>query len=274
MSERPLVYLLVLNYKGFDDTVECVDNLLQQGYDNFKIVVLDNDSQDSSFEKLAEKYPDLLVVQTGANLGYAGGNNVGIRLAQQAGAKYVGVLNNDITADPFMVNKIVEAMEQDEKLAMTGPVILEWDRDIVQSAGARISLYTGDSIFYHQGEIFDELKQKDTAQYKLNDLGGAALFVRTEVLEKIGLIPEDYFLFYEETEWCLKAKKAGFKLACVPTTFIHHKESSSIGKVDGLRAEYMTKNQKLFVKRNGNATEKMVFGCLNMAKKIYHRISV
>jgi hypothetical protein len=204
---KPLVYLIILNYKGYRDTCECVDNLLQQDYGNYKILIVDNDSQDESYEKLKVHYPELEILPTGKNLGYAGGNNIGIRKALEAGAEYVGVLNNDIKAEPDMVTQIVRAMEANVKLAMAGPAICEWDSDIIQSAGAKLSFYTANSILYHKGENYRDLdKEKPIASHYL---GGAALFVRTSVLEQIGLIPECYFLFFEETEWCVKANRAG-----------------------------------------------------------------
>lgn len=270
IRNKPLVFLIVLNYKGYEDTCECVDNLLQQDYENYKILILDNDSQDQSYEKLIMRYPDIQIIQTGKNLGYAGGNNIGIQIAIKEGAQYIGILNNDIKAETGVISEMVKVFAHDERLGMVGPAICEWDSDIIQSAGAKISFYTGDSILYHKGENYFELDKKNMIYG--NYLGGAALFVKTSILSEIGLIPECYFLFFEETEWCIKTVKSGYYVACDLKVRIWHKESATVNRISNVKKYYLDRNRILFIKRNAMFYEKIYFGCLLILQTIYRRL--
>ena len=267
---KPLVYLIVLNYKGYGDTCECVDNLLQQNYENYKILIVDNDSQDESFEKLRIRYPQIPIVQTGKNLGYAGGNNIGIHIAVKEGAQYIGILNNDIRAEEDVVSKMVTAFAQDDKLGMIGPAICEWNSDIIQSAGASINFFTGNSILYHKGESYLEI-EKSNIIYG-NYLGGAALFFRPSILDAIGNIPECYFMFFEETEWCVKAVKSGYLVACDLDARIWHKESAAVNKISNMKRYYLDRNRILFIKRNARLYQRLVFTFLLILQTVYRRL--
>lgn len=270
VKNEPLVFLIVLNYKGYEDTCECVDNLLQQNYGNYKILIVDNDSQDQSYEKLVMRYPYIQIIQTGKNLGYAGGNNIGIQIAVKEGAQYIGILNNDIKAEVDVVAEMVTAFAHDERLGMIGPAICEWNSDIIQSAGAKISFYTGNSILYHKGENYLELNRRNMIYG--NYLGGAALFFRTSILDEIGQIPECYFLFFEETEWCAKTIKSGYFVACDLKVRIWHKESATVNKISNIKKYYLDRNRILFIKRNAKLHERICFECLLILQTVYRRL--
>lgn len=269
ISNEPLVYLIILNYKGYEDTCECVDNLLQQDYVNYKILIVDNDSQDESYEKLVCRYPDLQVIQTGENLGYAGGNNVGIQIAMQNGAKYIGILNNDIKAESNLISEMIKAFEGDEKLGMAGPAICEWEKDEIQSAGANVNMFTTNTTLNYRSQNYQMIPK---TPIECDYVGGAAMFVRKKVIEDIGNIPEIYFLFFEETEWCIHARKKKYKVQCIPSVRIWHKESSAVNKISDMKLYYQDRNKVIFEKRNATKFQFFVFVIYDLLQIVIRKI--
>ena len=133
------VFIVVLNYKNLADTVACLASLRKITYNRYRIVVVDNDSQDGSYESLKEQETDCCIIQSGENRGYAAGNNIGIRYALEQGADYVCILNNDVEVEPDFLTKLVQYMESEPDVGMTGPVVYEYDqREKIQSAGFSI----------------------------------------------------------------------------------------------------------------------------------------
>lgn len=256
MAERPLVWIIVLNYKGLQDTLECLASLASVTYPNFKVAVVDNCSADGSEQAIRAAYPGHLVLQTGQNLGYAGGNNAGIRLALEHKVEYVCLLNNDTTVTPEFLDPLVNWLEQDEISGIAGPMVCDhYHQGTIQATGSRANLWLGKFYQINPGRKRDEVRGVIEADY----VAGACLLIRSELIKKIGLIPEEYFLFFEETEWCLKAKRAGQKVVCVCQSLIFHKGSKSIQKVSGTQEYYMTRNQIIFEKRNATWFQLQVF---------------
>lgn len=250
------VHIVVLNYNGYEDTIACVESLLKIQYKNYKIIVVDNASTNDYATLQQNLARDIILLQTGKNLGYAGGNNVGIQWALEDGADYVCVLNNDTEVEPDFLKQLVDFAETNPDCGMVGPAILEFDEpELVQTTGAMINIAKGADLPLNQGKPIDEVEKVIACDY----IGGACMLVRKEVMEKIGLIPENYFLFYEETEWCCRAKQAKFGVYCLTTAHIYHKGSSSINKVQGLSKYLLYRNRVVFVKRNGTFTEKAKF---------------
>ena len=253
------VYIIVLNYKNLADTVACLASLHNIKYKNYHIVVVDNDSQDGSCEYLKEHEKDCCILQSGENRGYAAGNNIGIRYALEQGADYVCILNNDVEAEPDFLTKLVRYLESAPDVGMTGPVVYEFaERDRIQSAGFSITVGRGGTKPLLQGKTRTAIRADKKVEF-CDGLGGACLLVKREVLEKAGLIPENYFLFFEEMEWCLTIRKKGYKLATVLTAEVYHKGSATLKKTGTLSRYYMARNQALFVRRNGTSLDLCTF---------------
>ena len=252
------VFIVVLNYKNLEDTIACLASLRKITYNRYRIVVVDNDSRDGSYEYLKEHETDCCIIQSGENRGYAAGNNVGIHYALEQGAEYVCILNNDVEVEPDFLTKLVQYMESEPDVGMTGPVVYEYNqREKIQSAGFSICVRTGRTQPLWQGKHKKELSGKHIIVS--DGLSGTCLLVRREVLEKAGLIPENYFLFFEEMEWCLRIRKKGYKLATVLTAAVYHKGSATLKKTGTLSRYYMARNQALFVRRNGTALDLCTF---------------
>ena len=270
-ADLPLVYIIILNWNGWKDTIECVDSCLQLRYPAFRILVVDNASSDGSETILRAQFPHIELMQTGANLGYAGGNNVGISHALANGADYLWLLNNDTKVDPGALDEMVRVAIDDATVAMVGPKILLHSRpQYLNCVGSTINLLTGQPRLIGLGEKddgrFDGNKEMDS-------LSGCSLLVSKEIVEKVGLMDERFFLYYEETDWILRAKRAGYRMMYVSQAKIWHKVSASIGGHQSpLMLYYMTRNNPLLMRRNAGdaafACYLLIYLCLVIPKKM------
>lgn len=247
----PKVLIAVLNWNRAADTIECVASLHNLDYQRFEIVVVDNASTDGSVEALEARFPGLAMLRNPRNLGYAGGNNAGIRYALDRGADCVLVLNNDTVVDKDLVRHLVVAMRREPHAGIVGPLIYDYREPTkVWFAGASIDWATGESPHWGLGE-------RDNGQFnrviEVERVTGCAMMVSRSVFERVGLFDPDYFLYYEDVDLCVRAAKAGFKSYCVQPAKVWHKESSSTGATRGsaLHAYYHTRNRLLFLHKHG-----------------------
>lgn len=270
MDEKS-VAIILLNWNAYNDTVECLHSLEKLVYQNFHVFLVDNDSKDQSYEKLRAGQLSgafnlqLTIIQSGSNMGCAGGNNVGMKAAYEQGYEYLWMLNNDTIVDQHSLTRLVDEMETDHKIGIVGSKIINMNNNLVWFAGGSINPYLGTSKPYgidqQESEEFNMRKEVDFVV-------GCSMLFRRELIELIGWLDEDYFIYYEDTDWNLKAKKAGMKIVYVPDSLIYHKESSST-KSEELSphyAYYLMRNGYLFVKRN-NPKYKMI-ALLYMAYRI------
>lgn len=223
----PKVFIIVLNWNGHQDTIECVDSLKKVTYPDYEIVIVDNGSTDGSEEILRRRFPDIALIQTGENLGYTGGNNAGIRYALGKGADYMVLLNNDTVVDKDFVTALVAAAEADRSIGIASSKVYFYDRpDVIWYAGATLNLKTGKSK--HLG-----YNEKDSGQFgamqETDRACGCSMMVTREVCERIGLMDPEYFCYAEEAEWSVRARKAGYKVVLVPNSKTWHKVSAATG---------------------------------------------
>lgn len=246
---QPKVAVILLNWNGKEDTLECLASVKQLDYSNYEIVLVDNGSIDGSVDAFTKYYPDVILLQTGENLGYAGGNNVGISYALDNKAEYVLLLNNDTVIDVQLINAFIEASKAIGIPAILGGKIYYYAQpDTLWYAGARWIPSKLD--FEHIG-----LGQKDAPIYdlisKTDYVTGCLMFVPTEIFRQVGLLDEDFFLIYEETDWCYRAKKYGYDCYYIPTAKIWHKISVSFGGSQSPIFEYfMARNRLLWASKH------------------------
>jgi GT2 family glycosyltransferase len=250
------VFIIILNFNGYQDTIKCVESLSNILYKNFRIIIVDNNSTDNSVLILKQTFPKIDIIQTEANLGYAAGNNFGIKYAVECGAQYLCILNNDTIAHEDFLSPLVRRLNSNSQKTIIGPMILEKDNHTIQSTGARIDMLRGRVPVINSGKIKKEISNK---LIECDYIGGACLLFRCDSINELGLFPENYFLFYEETEWCLRAKKNGFQIVCDPSTSIVHEGSSSIKRVSGLIEYLLSRNRVVFMRRNSNVYTFSVF---------------
>jgi len=242
------VSLIILNWNGLGDTIECVESCFRLDYPVFRIVLVDNGSSDGSETTLREMFPGVTFIQTGANLGYAGGNNAGIRNALVEGADYIWLLNNDTVVAPDALNALVTQAEADLSIGMVGSKILTYSRPtLLLYAGGRIDISTGETKHIGYGcEVDGPFDRAGDTGY----ITGCSMLVTRRLIEDIGLMNETYFLYFEETEWCVKAQRAGYRLVYAPGSVVYHKESAAARRMGGAMIYYMVRNRLRFIARN------------------------
>lgn len=237
----PIVTVVVLNWNNAPDTVECLESLRAVRYPAMRILVVDNGSVDGSEPTLRARFRDLPLLQTGANLGFAGGNNAGIRRALAEGADYVLLLNNDTTVDSGFVDALVAAARAHPDAGMLCPKILLHDRpDVLWYAGASFHPWLGWGR--HRGH-----GQRDTGRFgTVEDTDrptGCSLLVSRELCERVGVLREEFFCYAEDLEWGLRARDAGYRILYVPSAMVWHKVSRSTGGTRSTAAlRYQTRN--------------------------------
>lgn len=244
----PSVLIIILCYNGIHDTLACLESLHAVDYPTSKVslLVLDNASTDSTPQVVRQRFPNVTVIENGGNLGFAGGNNVGLRYALQQGYDYALLLNNDTEVAPDFLRILVEAAESDPQIGVVGPTITYYERpDLIWSAGGWIDWRHGCVIGYNTNEV-------DTGQFQaprqVDYVTGCALLVKRKVLEQAGLLDERFFMYYEETEWCVRIGRAGFTVMHIPAAKVLHKIPLNARFDKEYLAYYMTRNRLLFLR--------------------------
>ncbi|MGX7419010.1 glycosyltransferase family 2 protein [Carnobacterium gallinarum] len=256
-SNLSSVYFIILNYNNAPDTLECVDSIEKLEYGNYKVVLVDNQSKDNSAEILQKELPQHKFIQTGANLGYAAGNNIGMKYAIEDGADYICILNNDVIVNSDFLTILVDYLSTHPKVGLVGPRICEYeDQSILESAGSNVDFKKGRVTRLYHGEPEQNVYGK---VIPCDYVGGACMLLKADLIQEVGYIPENYFLFYEENEWCVTIKKAGYQIVCVADARVVHKGSASINKVSGLSEYFMYRNLVIFMRRNASFKNKVIF---------------
>ncbi|MGP9076919.1 glycosyltransferase family 2 protein [Geobacillus thermodenitrificans subsp. calidus] len=249
------VAIIILNWNAYDDTFECLKSLEHLTYPYFHVFLVDNASQDGSFNKLQQDYNegklqlDITFIQTGKNLGFAGGNNVAIKKAYEQGYQYFWMLNNDTVVDPNALTSLVEVLEKEEKVGIVGSKIYYYGTNKIWFAGGKVNTWTGKTK--HIG-----IKEEDIGQYnrqiEVDYITGCSLCFRKEVVEDIGYMLEDYFLYFEETDWNIRASQNNWYVKFVPHSIVFHKISASSGgemNPAPYVGYYNIRNSLVFIKR-------------------------
>ncbi len=247
--EAPRVVIVILNWNGKEDTLECLASVGRLQYPNHHVLVVDNGSADGSIEAIASAYPHVTVVPTGANLGFAEGNNVGIRAALDTGAAYVMLLNNDTEIAPDCLDHLLAVFQERPGAGVIGPrVFYMHERSRIWFEEAKWSSEKADFIYPGQGKDNAELPQEP---HDTEYVCGAAMMFRAEVARNIGLLDPRFFLVYEESDWCFRARRAGYQCLTVPKARIWHKIGTSFGGEESpLRTYFAVRNRLLWLEKN------------------------
>jgi GT2 family glycosyltransferase len=243
---KPKISAVLLNYNNEQFTIDCLRSLQHATYCNLEVIVMDNGSKLESIQAIKAAARKAIVVELGENLGFTGGNNAGLKYALAHGADYVILLNNDTIVAPDMFDILINTMEKDPSIGVVGPMIYYYDApDMIWSAGGRINWNNGNTSMVGLNETdrgqFGEVPQST------DFVTGCALLARRDVWEQIGGLDENFFIYYEETEWCVRAARAGFKIAYVPTAMMWHKIGLDARATTPQVYYYMTRNRLLFL---------------------------
>lgn len=243
---NPLVSVITINYNQAQVTCQMLASLRQVTYGPVEVIVVDNASPTEDPAVIARDFPEVTLIRSKVNLGFSGGNNLGIARAR---GKYLLFLNNDTEVAPGFLEPLVALFESHPEVGIASPKIIYYDTDnLIQYAGSRgINCWTGRSITIGQLEQ-DRGQHNTSGRTRLID--GAAMMIPMNVIQQVGPMPELYFLYYEELDWCQTIKRAGYAAHYVAGSTIYHKESVSVGKASVLKTYYLNRNRLLFIRRN------------------------
>jgi hypothetical protein len=244
-NNYPLVSIVSINYNGASVTCEMLDSLKQCTYPNLEVIIVDNASKEDP-SSIKATHPWITFIQSEKNLGFAGGNNLGFKVAK---GDYFLMLNNDTEVDPGFLEPLVDRMENDRTIGAVSPkIIFHHSPGVIQFAGFNpINPYTGRGTSIGFGT-------KDEGQHNVSmrtsRAHGAAMMISRAVVEKIGLMADLYFLYYEEMDYCERIKREGYSIWYEAKSTIYHKESMATGKGSTLKTYYLTRNRILYLRRN------------------------
>lgn len=251
----PMVSIIILNFNQIKVTCEFLESARKLTYPNYEIILVDNNSDENPEELIRHEYPEVKLIITERNLGFTGGNNVGMKAAK---GDYIFVVNNDTEVSPDLLERLLEPFEKDPRVGMVSPKIIYYHSPgVIQYAGYRaINPFTGRNSAIGN-------REKDEGQHEIarytDYAHGAAMMVKREVIDKVGMFHDDFFIYYEELDWSARTKRAGYEILYQPKAVIYHKESITMGKESKLKAYYHNRNRILFMRRNTSNLEFGIF---------------
>ena len=250
-----LLSIITINYNGLKDTCELIESLPLEDK-SIEVIVVDNASAQDEATIIKERFPQVKIIRSKKNLGFAGGNNLGIKAAK---GKYLFFLNNDTLLKPQTsdIRSLISRLETSPKIGMVCPKIrFTWGNQLIQFAG-----YTPLTPITMRNKAIG-CGEADHGQYDTPHFTpyahGAAMMIKREIIEKVGLMPECYFLYYEELDWSMMIRRVGYDIWYEPACTVFHKESQTTGQNSPLRTYYITRNRLLFAQRNQQAMAKYI----------------
>jgi GT2 family glycosyltransferase len=244
---KPLVSVITLNWNSTAVTGEFLCSINQQNtYENIEVIVVDNASLEDPTQELKAVYPSATIICNPSNFGFSAGNNIGIR---ESKGDYLFIVNNDTEFTPGLIEGLIEIFQQYPDAGIVCPKFhYFFEKGTIEYAGYKpINIFTGRNSMIGSHE-------KDEGQYnevkETTYAHGGGMMVSRRVINEVGLMPEDFFLYYEELDWSVQIRKKGFKIYFQPNSLIYHKESMSTGKISPLKTYYLTRNRILFMRRN------------------------
>lgn len=247
------VSIITINYNGLADTCSLIDSITFN--DSTEVIVVDNASRENEAEEIERRYPAVRVIRSDKNLGFAGGNNLGIKIAR---GKYIFLINNDtLLKEDGHIDALIRRLESSDKIGAVCPKIrFAWGTHPIQFAGyTPLSTITLRNRGIGYGE--EDCGQYNTA-HPTPYAHGAAMMLKREAIDKAGLMPECYFLYYEELDWSMMLTRAGYDIWYEPVCTIYHKESQATGQNSPLKIYYNTRNRLLFAQRNRSGIDKLL----------------
>lgn len=247
--------IITINYNGLKDTCALIESIPFN--DKMEVIVVDNASENQEAEQISSRFPDVKVIKSDKNLGFAGGNNLGIKASK---GKYLFLINNDTYFEDFNLQALIDRLNSDPDIGIVCPKIkFAWPPQPIQFAG-----YTPLSKITIRNQAIG-FGEEDHGQYETAHptpyAHGAAMLIKREAIDKVGLMPECYFLYYEELDWSMMFTRAGYQIWYDPKCTIFHKESQATGQNSPLRTYYITRNRLRLVKRNYQGVTKWLSYC-------------
>jgi len=236
--------IVTINYNGLKDTCALIESIPFN--DKMEVIVVDNASDNQEADHISSRFPHVKVIKSDKNLGFAGGNNLGIKAST---GKFIFLINNDTYFEDFNVRALIDRINNSSDIGIVCPKIrFAWSPKPIQFAG-----YTPLSNITIRNQAIG-FGEEDHGQYETAHptpyAHGAAMLIKREAIDKVGLMPECYFLYYEELDWSMMFTRAGYQIWYEPKCTVYHKESQATGQHSPLRTYYITRNRLLLIKRN------------------------
>lgn len=260
LKKEPKIFIVIINWNGLKDTIECLNSLQKTSYKNKTIIVVDNGSLNNEADKIKKEFKDTLTIKLDKNTGFTGGCNTGMKYAIQNGADYVMLLNNDTCVSKNFLEPLLEGLQKDKSIGMVSPKILYHKSNKIWCMGGKISTSTGISIMIGKNDLSSKYSNNIIPDF----LTGCAILISKQNLEKIGYFDNQYFAYYEDVDWSYRCKKLGYKIKVITKSIIWHKKSSSAStkgsnKISPMQAFLWARNGIIFGRRNLSGTKKIIF---------------
>ena len=245
----PPVLISTINYKKFSDTIECMNSIKKITYPEYELVVVDNCSRNESVKRIKSQFPEVKLIESDRNLGFAGGNNLAVEYGLEKGYEYILLLNNDTTVRDDFLERLLDVASGNEDVGIVGATILSPQSEKILFRGAKINWLNVAATLKGNNRRPDE-PHSEPDFFHTGFVTGACMLIKSEVFKKIGLMREDYFMYLEDLDFCAKAGRH-FKLAVSNKSVIYHNIGSSTGGIDSpLSTYYVFRNKLYFIKDN------------------------
>lgn len=245
-----LIYIIIVNYNAYKDTIECVQSIRKIKHRNLKIVIVDNNSTDNSVINLQSSLKDCIIIECKKNLGFAGGNNLGIKYALENGADFILLLNNDTLVEVNFLDNMLDSFKINSKIGIVGCKIMYYPKkNRIWYGGGTIDWTR--FIARHFGNKEIDRGQCDKEK-EIDFLTGCCMLIKNEVFKNVGYLSEDYFMYVEDVDFCVRVVEAEYKIFYNPKAVIYHKVGlSSGGEKSPFAIKWCTRNRIIFINRFG-----------------------
>lgn len=246
-TRQPLVAIIIASYQGEKVISQCLSSLFTSDYPQYKVIFVNNDCKDKTREIVANQFPQVTIIDSDTNLGFAGGYNLGMQMAIQSNAELIILINDDVFVEKTWMSEIVKGFDQNQSIGIIGTKLLYPDGITIQHAGG---------VMYPNGRTWHRGNgEEDQGQWNTTDepdyVTGASFAIRREVIEKLGYLDEEYKPgYFEETDFCWRAKRVGYKVVYLPTAVAYHHESHSTKKYSAGFFEKYHRNRIRFILKN------------------------
>lgn len=251
-----MVSIITVNYNQADYTCALLDSIRRQDFRDVEVLVVDNASRDNPAARMAEQYPEVRFIRSEQNLGFAGGNNLAVR---EARGEYLFFINNDAEITEGCIARLVRFLEENLRVGIVSPLICYYAPD-----GQRPAAYSQPDLIQYAGmtRVHPITARNRTIGNREHDRGqfsvpqptayahGAAMLIRRSVLDEVGPMSEDFFLYYEELDWCERIRQAGWQVWVEPRARVYHKESVAVQQIGGLKTYYLNRNRVWFMRKH------------------------
>ncbi len=284
--DHPKIAIIILNWNGWKDTIQCLESIYKGVYSNFDVIVVDNSSEDESVSmikewaknelifssdslaqseriqlielgclsdsrtalikmKLQSNSRTMYLIENKKNYGFAQGSNIAIKYALNVlKVEFALILNNDVVVEKTFLFELIKTMKTDENIGIVGAINYNYSSNSIMAIGEKINWRTGKTEILKNAEYL-----KSTEYLQFDEVPGSCLLVRSKLIRDIGLLDVNYFCYYEETDWCVRAKRKGWIVCACARSKIWHKDGQSVKKINGFKIFFLTRNRFLFMKK-------------------------